>query len=135
VSTERIAVEQDSLTTRLHDVFGEVIDTDIRVWTTAHADLHWANLTCPDLYLLDWEGWGRAPAGLDAATLYCHSLLAPETAQQVYHRFADMLTTPDGRLAQLYAAARLLQRGPDDCPPALADRLKAHGLRIIASET
>jgi hypothetical protein len=27
-------------------------------WTTAHADVHWANLIAP-LRLLDWEGWAR----------------------------------------------------------------------------
>lgn len=30
-------------------------------WTTAHADLNWANMTGPQLWILDWEDWGRAP--------------------------------------------------------------------------
>ncbi|MFI5800717.1 hypothetical protein [Streptomyces sp. NPDC051677] len=46
----------------------------VSCWTTAHADVHWANLTSP-LRLLDWEAWGRAPEGFDAATLYAYSLL------------------------------------------------------------
>jgi hypothetical protein len=133
--TPRVAVDQDMMTARLHEAFGDTVDPTVHEWTTAHADLHWANLTSPDLYLMDWEGWGRAPAGLDAATLYCHSLLAPATARQVHHRFADILTTPDGRLAQLYAAARLLQRGPDDCPQDLADLLRSHTQRLIVELT
>jgi hypothetical protein len=128
---ERVAVDQNVVTARLREVYGDAIDTKVHTWTTAHADLHWANLTCPELHLLDWEGWGRAPAGLDAATLYCHSLLAPATAGEVRRRFGDLLATPDGRLSQLYAAARLLQRGPEECPPALADRLSSHTNRLI----
>ncbi|MCX4625107.1 hypothetical protein ACPCIZ_30920 [Streptomyces cellulosae] len=46
----------------------------VSCWTTAHADVHWANLTEP-LRLLDWEGWGQAPEGFGAATLYAYSLL------------------------------------------------------------
>jgi len=51
-------------------------------WTAAHADLHWANVLAPDCALVDWEGWGLAPAGYDAATLYVHSLLAPDTGER-----------------------------------------------------
>lgn len=32
----------------------------IEQWMTAHADLNWANMTGPDLWILDWEDWGRA---------------------------------------------------------------------------
>jgi hypothetical protein len=35
-------------------------DAPIEEWTTAHADLNWANLTGPQLWILDWEDWGRA---------------------------------------------------------------------------
>ncbi len=41
--------------------------------------MHWANLTEP-LCLLDWEGWGMAPEGFDAAALYAYALLQPDTA-------------------------------------------------------
>ncbi|MEU9456744.1 hypothetical protein [Streptomyces sp. NPDC048277] len=46
-------------------------------WTAAHADVRWANLTDP-LRLLDWEAWGRAPEGFDAAMLYAYSLHQPD---------------------------------------------------------
>jgi hypothetical protein len=72
----------------------------------------------PDLAIVDWELWGRGPVGYDAATLYCHSLLVPELAAQVHETFADLLDSPDGRLAQLAAAGRMLHRitGSGDYP-------------------
>ncbi|WP_146134754.1 phosphotransferase [Actinopolyspora mortivallis] len=63
-------------------------------WETVHGDLHWANLLRPELGLLDWSLWGRGPAGTDAATLYCYSLLAPRTAATVWHTFVDVLDAP-----------------------------------------
>ena len=77
-------------------------------WSTAHADLHWANLTGPELCILDWESWRTAPAGYDAATLYCNSLLHPPTAQRVRDTFADLLDNPTGRVSLLAAALRCL---------------------------
>jgi hypothetical protein len=38
---------------------GTTIDVSLDEWTSAHADLSWANLTAPDCYLLDWEDWLR----------------------------------------------------------------------------
>lgn len=75
-------------------------------WATAHADLHWGNLRGPDLYILDWESWRPAPAGYDAATLYCNSLLHPPTAQQV--RAMPVLDTRTGQIALLFAICRYL---------------------------
>jgi aminoglycoside phosphotransferase (APT) family kinase protein len=75
-----------------------------------HGDLHWNNLLRPELGVLDWEGWGRGPAGTDAATLLHASVLAPATYRVVRSVFAEVLDSPTGRVAQLYAAARLLHR-------------------------
>ncbi|WP_460708252.1 hypothetical protein [Myceligenerans halotolerans] len=108
--TERVVRSQDEVAQQLRQYFGDKIDPTVESWTTTHADLHWANLTAPDLTILDWEGWGRAPAGYDAATLYCHSLLVPEVAQTVRAQFADILDSPDGRRSQLLAAVRMLRR-------------------------
>ncbi|MBE8523939.1 phosphotransferase [Amycolatopsis sp. H6(2020)] len=49
--------------------FGDRVDLAVRRWTTAHADLHGANLFEPDGVLVDWEGCGYAPAGYDVATV------------------------------------------------------------------
>jgi hypothetical protein len=110
VSTDRQAVGQQRVSKRLRIFFGDRIDTKVDRWATAHADLHWANLTGPDLAVLDWELWGRAPYGYDAATLYCHSLLQPDIANIVHDTLADVLDTPDGARTQLYVIARMLLR-------------------------
>ena len=108
--TRRVAVDQGSLTRRLMVFFGDAVDPTVGEWSTAHADLHWNNLLAPHLGIVDWEGWGRAPVGLDAATLYCHSLLVHRTADCVRTAFAEQLDSPDGIRSQLYVIARLLLR-------------------------
>ncbi|EFL12558.1 predicted protein [Streptomyces sp. AA4] len=109
-ATSRTAVSQDEVTRRVRVFFGDRVDPAVGSWTVAHADLHWANLLEPDCVLVDWEGWGRAPAGYDAATLYVHSLLRPAVAERVRAEFADRLDSRDGLLAQLYATGRMLLR-------------------------
>lgn len=94
----------------LRIMFGEWVDLVPGSMATAHRDLHWANLTGPELCLLDWEQWGPAPVGYDAATLYCHSLLVPATAAKVHEVFADVLDSPAGRLAQLSVIRWMLRR-------------------------
>lgn len=109
-STTREAKVQDDATQQLREYFGDRIDPQVEHWVTSHGDLHWANLTAPGLVILDWEQWGLAPYGYDIATLYCHSLLVPETAATIRDRFTHMLDSPDGRRAQLLAIARMLSR-------------------------
>ncbi|KJK43564.1 aminoglycoside phosphotransferase [Lentzea aerocolonigenes] len=106
--TDRINADQALVTGRIQQHFGNSVSPVVRQWETVHGDLHWANLMGPDFSLLDWESWGRGPVGTDPATLLCYSLLVPETADRVRNTFAHVLDTDAGRLAQLYAAARLL---------------------------
>ena len=123
--TTRLNVNQDKVTRRVRAVVGDRVDLRIERWETVHGDLHWSNLFTPEFGLVDWEMWGRGPEGTDAATLYCYSLLAPETAHRVHEVFADALDTPAGRRAQVYVAARLLTRAPQDYPD-LAAPLRQH---------
>lgn len=97
---------------------------DQLTWTTAHGDLHWSNLTGPSLTILDWEGWGLAPAGTDVATLHAYSLLVPEIAARVHDTFADILDTPDGLQARLLVTVRLQRRIDHGDPPILAEPLR-----------
>lgn len=60
--------------------------------------------------MLDWEGWGKARAGYDAATRYCYSLLVPSVAEQLDKMFSDILNTRDGVITQRYVITRLLRR-------------------------
>ncbi|MFE5580034.1 hypothetical protein [Kitasatospora sp. NPDC056531] len=129
VPSDRVAVRQEYLDRAMPQYLGISIDTKAPAWMTAHGDLHWANLTGPALTVLDWEGWGAAPAGYDAALLYSYSLLVPETAAQVRSRLGHVLDTPTGRFAELVVITELLQtitRGDNlDLEGVLRSRLSA----------
>ncbi|MGQ0841747.1 phosphotransferase [Actinokineospora sp.] len=125
-STDRINSDQDAVTARIRERFGSAVDTTVEEWETVHGDLHWSNLVHPHFGLLDWELWGRGPAGTDAATLFCYSLLVPAAADKVRSVFADALDSPTGRIAQLTVIARLLRRIGDGDYPDLAEPLVRH---------
>jgi hypothetical protein len=107
--TDRVCLGTTLLQRWLLATFGVTIDPGALLWSTAHGDLHWANLTNPGCWLLDWESWGSAPAGYDAALLHGASLMHPDIAKRVYDTFADILAGPGGAVAQLAAAAKLLR--------------------------
>jgi hypothetical protein len=108
--TTRINVTQTRINGLVRAAFGQHHSLQINRWETVHGDLHWNNLLQPQLGILDWEMWGKGPAGTDAATLYCCSLLSPEISHRVHSEFSDILDSPEGTIAQLWVAARLLKR-------------------------
>lgn len=108
--TTRSAVTQSRVNGLVRAAFGRHRTLRINRWETVHGDLHWSNLLQPQLGILDWELWGKGPAGTDAATLYCYSLLDPDLAHQVRSEFAEVLDSSDGTIAQLWVAAHLLKR-------------------------
>ncbi|MFC5747376.1 aminoglycoside phosphotransferase [Actinomadura rugatobispora] len=125
--TDRVPRTQEQITAVMRRAYGPGVPTRVRRWAVQHGDLRWTNLTAHTPYLLDWEFWGLAPVGADAATLMCTSLLVPELAADIHRRFAHLLDTPDGRIAQLCVIVQL-RRHPDigdlDQPlAALAHRL------------
>jgi hypothetical protein len=105
--------------------FGVTVDSAAVTWTAAHNDLHWGNVNAPTLTILDWETWGRAPAGYDAATLYLTSLLDPN-CQRIYQALAPLLETSTGHCAVLAAAVRLLRFVDGGEMTALARPLREH---------
>ncbi|PJN37326.1 hypothetical protein CG747_28940 [Streptomyces sp. CB02959] len=107
VPTDRQAVREQYIHRRVPEFTG--ITPGEITWTTAHGDLHWANLTGPQLTLLDWEGWGTAPVGYDAANLYLHSLPIPDLSERTRKEFAHVLDTPAGRVGELTACTEILQ--------------------------
>lgn len=107
--TERINSRQDLITRRISEYFGNNIDTKIKHWCTCHGDLHWANLTCPKMYMLDWEAWGLGPLGLDPALLLAFSVIHQDLYERIFSLFNDWLETPDGRLSILFVCAELLR--------------------------
>lgn len=133
--TQRVGMAQDHLTRRINQVFGgEGVDTEVEEWTTAHADLHWGNITAPDCYLLDWEDWGLAPRGLDAATLWGHSLRVPAVAGTIQETFADDLTTRSGRLAQLLFCSNVIRiNSSKPSPSPLLEPARREADRLLAN--
>jgi hypothetical protein len=111
--TDRVALRQDFLDGLLPAYLGAGVQTAAPAWSTAHADLHWANLTAAGPMILDWEDWGRCPAGFDAAMLHTYSLLVPRTAARVAREFADVLDGPAGRFAAGVVVALLLRTVDD----------------------
>lgn len=126
-------ITQDYVHRTIRRYLGDVgIDTTVHHWELAHGDLHWANLTSPELTILDWEGFGPAPHGFDAAHLYAYTLPVPELATRIRALFADVLATPGGRLAELTVAAILLQAADRDPVHArLAPDVREHARELL----
>lgn len=129
--TTRSAVTQADVTRRFGVFWGDRVSPTVLRWGAAHADLHWAHVYEPTLAIVDWELWGTAPDGYDAATLYCLSLLVPDVMDRLHGAFADVLDTPDGMRSQLYVIARLLLRTEHGDFPDLAVPLHHHAERLI----
>ncbi|MFF0551049.1 hypothetical protein ACFYUL_19030 [Streptomyces sp. NPDC004311] len=119
--TNRIATPDTETVTHelvagtIHSVFPGV-DTAVVEWRPAHADLNWANMTAPVFNVFDWEDWGMAPRGLDAANLWGASLAVPALAGRVRRERRDDLESRDGKLMTLFVAAKILgpYADPDD---------------------
>lgn len=131
-ATDRVGMRQDHLTRRINQVFDGEVDTTIDDWTTANTDVHWGNVTAPDCYLLDWEDWGKGPRGLDAATLWGHSLLVPAVAGRIQQDFAADLGSRSGRLGQLLFCANVIRLNADKpIPSPLLGPARAEADRLL----
>lgn len=106
---------QELVTGTIHSVFPGV-DTAVVEWRPAHADFNWANVTGPVFCVFDWEDWGMAPCGLDAANLWGASLAVPALADRVRSERRADLESRDGKLMTLFVAAKILgpYADPDD---------------------
>ncbi|MFE3205641.1 hypothetical protein [Embleya sp. NPDC059237] len=116
---DTVTITHDGVTSAIRATFADVVDTSLDEWLPAHADLNWANLTGPECWILDWEDWGLAPRGLDAATLWGNSLALPDLADRVRReRHADM-ETRSGRLMALFFCSKIVGRYADPSDPLL----------------
>lgn len=109
-------ITQDRMTSVIEHVFPGRVDSFVAEWTTAHADLNWANLTGPEFCLLDWEDWGRAPRGLDAANLWVNSLAVPTLAQRVRQLLCAEFDSRSGMLVALFYCARVIAAADESDP-------------------
>ncbi|WP_202451087.1 MULTISPECIES: phosphotransferase [unclassified Streptomyces] len=131
VPTDRYTTKQQYLDWAMPKFLGTSLDTRVPTWTTAHGDLHWANLCAPDLQILDWEGWGLAPTGYDVAILHSYSLLVLPTAARIRAEFAYLLDTPAGRFAELVAITELLHSTTRGANLPLAGLLHLRGEQLL----
>ncbi|MGW3360945.1 hypothetical protein ACWDFL_37105 [Streptomyces bungoensis] len=122
VNTDRVAVRQQYMDRAIPQFVGIPAPAGT-CWTTAHSDVHCANLTASPLRLLDWEGWGRAPEGFDAAMLYAYTLLQPGAAARVRTVF-PILGSPAGLAGEATVCAQLLQTVARGDNLVLEDRLR-----------
>ncbi|MGW2720474.1 hypothetical protein [Streptomyces sp. NPDC001492] len=124
-------ITQELVTATLGGAFPEVTDTAVKEWLPAHADLTWANVTGPQFCMIDWEDWGMAPRGLDAATLWGHALAVPALAKRVWSERRPDLETRSGRLMALFVCAKIA--GPHAYPedPRL-ELARKEAVRLIA---
>ena len=99
------------MSTSIETVFPGRVDTQVLTWTTAHADLNWANLTAPTCMVLDWEDWG-APRRLDAATLWFSSLILPGLADRIATTLRADLESREGMLSALLVHCQLIASDP-----------------------
>jgi hypothetical protein len=128
--TDRIAVRQQWIDRAVLQFTGHPAP-HITDWICAHGDFHLANITATGT-ILDWEGFGLAPRGWDAALLYTYALNAPATAARIRAAFTDILDTDAGRIALLVAAADLLQSASRGDHPELEGPLHDLVARVTA---
>ncbi|MFD5769330.1 hypothetical protein ACFWIN_26405 [Streptomyces sp. NPDC127049] len=117
-SADTQTLTQDLVTATIRAVFPSV-DTALGEWRPAHADFNWANVTAPVFCVFDWEDWGMAPRGLDAANLWGASLAVPALADRVRRERRADLESRDGRLMTLFVAAKILGPHADPNDPRL----------------
>ncbi|GAA1093754.1 hypothetical protein GCM10009642_35790 [Nocardiopsis metallicus] len=103
--TDRVSLIQADIDRSIREAFGAPIDTTVSQWVIGHGDLHWANLTAPRLFLLDWDSWGLMPRGLDAAKLWESAFRIPDLTEEITKRLAPDLACRDGKLSRLWVCA------------------------------
>ncbi|TCO56878.1 hypothetical protein EV192_106353 [Actinocrispum wychmicini] len=127
--TTRVAVRQQRIDDGITAMF-RGLDTTVDEWATAHGDFYWQNLTAPEFCILDWEDWGVAPRGWDAASLWHNSLLVPALADRIYRERGADLDSRSGLLCQLMRCAEILT-APAGYADDFVEPSKIHAQRII----
>ncbi len=110
VGTDRESISADEMSTVIKERFGPHVEHTADEWHCAHGDVHWANVTHPHFMLLDWEHWGLAPRGYDAAYITVFSCARPDLVRILEAAFAADLDTRSGRVARLFLLARQLNQ-------------------------
>ncbi|QWQ42623.1 hypothetical protein KME66_17640 [Streptomyces sp. YPW6] len=119
------SMTQDLVEATIRPVFPGIPDLMVDEWASAHADLTWANVMGPEFCIIDWEDWGMAPRGLDAATLWGNALAVPALADRVWAERRPDLESRSGRLMALFFCAKVVGPYAHDADPRLEPARKA----------
>ncbi|MDJ0463438.1 hypothetical protein [Streptomyces sp. H27-C3] len=128
---DTVTITQELVTHALGEVFPSVADTRIERWAPAHADLTWANVMGPGFSIIDWEDWGMAPRGLDAATLWGNALAVPALADRIHRERCADLESRDGKLMSLFFLSKIVGPHAHEEDPLLAPAQK-EAQRLVA---
>lgn len=132
VPTERRTIEPGFLAWAMPHYLGvPASDHTAGPWFTAHGDFHWANLCGPQLRILDWEGWGLAPAGYDAAVLHAHSLTSSAAAATVRRQLAPLLDGAAGHSTELVVITDLLHAAEHGAESQLSELLRRRARQLL----
>jgi hypothetical protein len=132
VPTGRFTIHQRFLDYAMPRLLGTPVNTTApSPWTTAHGDFHFANICAPAFHVLDFEGWGTAPEGYDAATLHTYSLLVPQVGARIRTELAHVLDTPAGRYAELAVITERLHATARGEHPLLAEPLRRRAALLL----
>lgn len=132
-ATDRTLLDSEIMRRRITVFFGVDLDIDERDWRPSHGDLHWNNLHREPFAIADWESWGLAPQGYDAAFLLGHSLAVPHVAEQIARRFRRDLETEGGVISQLYVLTKLLTRADAGEHGELVPAIHRHVGRLLGT--
>jgi hypothetical protein len=84
--------------------------------------------------LLDWEHWGLAPRGYDAAYITVFSCARPDLVHRLETAFAADLDTRSGRVARLFLLARELDKiDAGNLGTGYKPHLEAMARRVLAA--
>lgn len=89
-------------------------------------------MAAPRLNLLDWESFGAAPVGYDAATLFFLSLLRPGMVSKVHETFAGILESSGGIRSRPHVIGRYLKCVEYSDFIDLADHLYEHTRKLMS---
>ncbi|MFD6877311.1 MULTISPECIES: hypothetical protein [unclassified Streptomyces] len=128
---DTVTITQEEVAQALGEVFPSITDTRIERWVPAHADLTWANVMGPEFSIIDWEDWGMAPRGLDAATLWGNALAVPALADRVQQERRADLESRDGKLMSLFFLSKIVGPHAYNEDPLLAPARK-EAERLVA---
>jgi transcriptional regulator with XRE-family HTH domain len=122
-------ITEDHVTRVIQKAWPTPANVHVCEWSSAHSAMSWGKVTGPVCFIIDWTNWGRAPRGLDAATLWSCSLAVPALADRIWDERRAELESPTGIVMAFYSLARVLT-DPDTADGPLAEPARHAAARL-----